>query len=98
MKKTPGGVNPTHGRTVTASAVSRKPLLFDGTHSNDERITRLLAALTSAAGDHTDDKVARQMIRNATAELFDAAARLGRIGRCGHAAVQLHDPSLVEGV
>ncbi len=66
------------------------PNRFDGTQTNDGRMTRLLAALASVAGDHTSDKLARQMIRNATAELFDAAARLDRLGQCGTAsALQL---------
>ena len=56
---------------------------FDGTQANTAHTTRLLAALASVAGDHTGDKLARQMIRNATAELFDAAARLDRLGHCG---------------
>ncbi len=56
---------------------------FDGTQVNNARTTRLLAALVSVAGDHTQDKVARQMLRNATAELFDAAGRLDRLNDRG---------------
>lgn len=62
--------------------VAQPIVRFDGSQSNDARTTRLLAVLASVAGDHTGDKLARQMIRNATAELFDAAARLERIRAC----------------
>lgn len=85
-----GGVNPTPS---AQNPLSR----FDGAQLNDGRTTRLLAALTSAAGDHTRDKLAQQMIRNATAELFDAAARLERVGHCGQAARQLSGPPVLEG-
>ncbi len=67
---------------------------FDGSEPNDARITRLLAVLASVAGDHTGDKLARQMIRNATADLFDAAARLERVGQCG-SPLRLEGPAHV---
>lgn len=59
---------------------------FDGTQANDGRTTRLLGALVSIAGDHTADKLTRQLLRNAAADLFDAAARLDRMGLCGASA------------
>lgn len=85
------------GDGVNLARTAQNPLSrFDGTQLNDGRTTRLLAALASAAGDHTRDKLAQQMIRNATAELFDAAARLERIGSCGQAPPQLSAPPILE--
>jgi len=56
---------------------------FDGSTANDGRTTRLLGSLVSVASDHTADKLARQLLRNAAADLFDAAARLDRQQQCG---------------
>lgn len=71
-------INPTANDAATLG-INR----FDGTQANDGRTTRLLAVLVSVAGDHTADALTRKMLQCASAELFDAAARLDRMGQCG---------------